>query len=361
MGEKMILWGPVVLFGVILLVLTVKAFRTGTKGVKIGACVLDAVYIGALLLGTGVLEGILPAGHNYATILIVLPLIGILLAAFVDGGPAVRAFFGVVAEIALAAVLYNKLPICIAASIVAALFILVMIVRAEKVKSLQESDEDAAKRRRTLPLMLSVLLLVLLGPMLFIAFMSAEGLYNINVDRVMVVFVLVCLLIVGYAVGLVIVNAVWNKDEGAVLDRGASTVLGDQDAERALYDNESKVTELVSFLVTKVNEIRSIGRVLQVNCYPDKIVIEYSTDDSGEKAKFVYFDKEYCALDIDSLRQYFVYLNKKFSMEEGCCRYKIPDVFTYQEWNKMFDEWQNRLMLQYSVSGLLIGRFSIHE
>lgn len=108
----------------------------------------------------------------------------------------------------------------------------------------------------------------------------------------------------------------------------------------------------------KITEEQGLENVIKVNCYLDKILIEFTGSGFGEKCKIIYFQKE----EFNCVEDYKLYWNalaQALKMERLCCRYEIPDNFTYSEWNQMFNQWENRLRSQYSVSGFLIGTIGL--
>ena len=122
-------------------------------------------------------------------------------------------------------------------------------------------------------------------------------------------------------------------------------------------NNKFADSGFISMLVSKVEATKAYGAIKKINCYPDKIVIEYCGSQLGEKVNIVSFSNEGFDqnLSVEDCRLYWRALAQAAGMEESICRYQIPYTIPYSEWNEIVDKRQNRIQAQYHVSGFLIG------
>lgn len=123
------------------------------------------------------------------------------------------------------------------------------------------------------------------------------------------------------------------------------------------YNDKFANSSFISMLASRVEATKAYGVIKKINCYPDKILIEYCNSQIGEKAETVIFADEGFDqyLSVEDCRLFWHALAKATDMEEAVCRYEIPDSIPYPEWNAIVDERGKRLQSKYHVSGLLVG------
>lgn len=163
--------------------------------------------------------------------------------------------------------------------------------------------------------------------------------------------------IVGALIIMILVLCSGSSNESAKNKINDSNDLSLQKDIPSSYNNKFDNSSFISMLTSKVEATKAYGVIKKINCYPDKILIEYCNSQIGEKAETVIFAEEGFDqyLSVEDCRLFWHALAKATDMEEAVCRYEIPDSIPYPEWNVIVDERGKRLQLKYHVSVFLVG------